>query len=210
MISLPDDLLAELSAGPQVARTARERVVRQAHLQPAESDFEAIAVGPAAARSIPVISRESRGSIFAQCPIRIRDSFSVTVNGRIETIPRPRTLVLRDGYDRSHDSYRSREPRNDTLGVLRRAPAGEPIEITVNGEAVARLAPLTRESRREWARSPHPRRSSADSHQRASCPGLNEVGHHGRRDLYLMARRRKRLPVTGNIRFDIILSIDQV
>lgn len=39
----------------------------------------------------------------------------------------------------------SRELRNDTAGVLRRAAGGEPIEITVNGEAVARLAPLARE-----------------------------------------------------------------
>ena len=37
----------------------------------------------------------------------------------------------------------SRQLRNDTAGVLRRAAGGEPIEITVNGEAVARLAPLT-------------------------------------------------------------------
>ena len=37
----------------------------------------------------------------------------------------------------------SRELRNDTAGVLRRAAAGEPIEITVNGEAVAALTPLT-------------------------------------------------------------------
>jgi prevent-host-death family protein len=43
----------------------------------------------------------------------------------------------------------SRELRNDTAGVLRRVAGGEPIEITVNGEAVARLAPLTRE-RSPW------------------------------------------------------------
>lgn len=34
----------------------------------------------------------------------------------------------------------SRELRNDTAGVLRRAPAGEPLEI--NGKAVARLVPI--------------------------------------------------------------------
>jgi prevent-host-death family protein len=43
----------------------------------------------------------------------------------------------------------SRELRNDTAGVLRRAAGGEPIEITVNGEAVARLSPLGRE-RSPW------------------------------------------------------------
>jgi prevent-host-death family protein len=43
----------------------------------------------------------------------------------------------------------SRELRNDTAGVLRRAASGEPIEITVNGESVARLAPLAQE-RSPW------------------------------------------------------------
>lgn len=43
----------------------------------------------------------------------------------------------------------SRELRNDTAGVLRRAAGGEPIEITVNGEAVARLTPVTPE-RTPW------------------------------------------------------------
>ena len=47
----------------------------------------------------------------------------------------------------------SRELRNDTAGVLRRAAGGEPIEITVNGEAVARLAPITRERSPWMARS---------------------------------------------------------
>lgn len=55
--SLPTDsiisaiTLAELSVGPHVSHTARERVARQAHLQQAESDFEAIAFGPDAARA---------------------------------------------------------------------------------------------------------------------------------------------------------------
>ena len=47
----------------------------------------------------------------------------------------------------------SRELRNDTAGVLRRAAAGESIEITVNGEAVASLVPLTREGSPWVARS---------------------------------------------------------
>lgn len=42
--------LAELSVGPHVARTAKERVARQAHLQQAESDFETIAFDAGAAR----------------------------------------------------------------------------------------------------------------------------------------------------------------
>jgi prevent-host-death family protein len=36
----------------------------------------------------------------------------------------------------------SRDLRNDTAGVLRRVAAGEAVEITVNGEAVAELGPL--------------------------------------------------------------------
>lgn len=38
----------------------------------------------------------------------------------------------------------SRELRNDTAGVLRRAEAGEDLVITVNGRDVARLVPLDR------------------------------------------------------------------
>lgn len=34
--------LAELSVGPHVAKTSKERVARQAHLQQAEADFETI------------------------------------------------------------------------------------------------------------------------------------------------------------------------
>jgi prevent-host-death family protein len=43
----------------------------------------------------------------------------------------------------------SRELRNDTAGVLRRAAAGESVQITVNGEPVAELGPL-REVRSHW------------------------------------------------------------
>lgn len=43
----------------------------------------------------------------------------------------------------------SRELRNDTAGVLRRAAAGEALEITVNGEPIATLGPL-RDNRSPW------------------------------------------------------------
>jgi prevent-host-death family protein len=46
----------------------------------------------------------------------------------------------------------SRELRNDTAGVLRRAAAGESVEITVNGEPVAELGPL-RARRSHWSSS---------------------------------------------------------
>jgi tRNA(fMet)-specific endonuclease VapC len=55
--ALPDDsvtsavTLAELSVGPHVARNAKERAARQAHLQQAESDFAAIAFDASAARA---------------------------------------------------------------------------------------------------------------------------------------------------------------
>lgn len=55
--ALPDEplitavTLAELSVGPLVARTAKERSARQAHLQLAETDFEALPFDAAAARS---------------------------------------------------------------------------------------------------------------------------------------------------------------
>ena len=46
----------------------------------------------------------------------------------------------------------SRELRNHTAEVLRRAASGENITITVNGRPVARLGPLNRQMRRPWTR----------------------------------------------------------
>jgi prevent-host-death family protein len=43
----------------------------------------------------------------------------------------------------------SRELRNDTAGVIRRAASGESVEITVNGEPVAELVPI-RARRAHW------------------------------------------------------------
>lgn len=54
--------LAELSLGPHVARTPRERVARQAHLQQAESDFEAIPFGPDAARAFGRVAASLRAA----------------------------------------------------------------------------------------------------------------------------------------------------
>lgn len=62
----------------------------------------------------------------------------------------------------------SRELRNDTAGVLRRAAAGEPLEITVNGKAVARLVPIG-EHRSSWM----PRSRLTESLARVQAdPGL--------------------------------------
>lgn len=66
--SLPEDstisvvTLAELSVGPHVARTRQERVARQAHLQQAESDFEAIPFGPDAARAFGRVAASLRAA----------------------------------------------------------------------------------------------------------------------------------------------------
>lgn len=53
--------LAELSVGPHVARTARERAGRQSHLQQAVSDFDAVRLRGGeslrAARSVVGFSR---------------------------------------------------------------------------------------------------------------------------------------------------------
>jgi tRNA(fMet)-specific endonuclease VapC len=69
-ISDPDDLpddsvvsavtLAELSVGPHVARTSQERAARQAHLQQAEADFEAIPFDAAAARAFGRVAASLR------------------------------------------------------------------------------------------------------------------------------------------------------
>lgn len=52
--------LAELSVGPQVARTATERSARQAHLQQAESDFEMIPFDALAARAFGRVAASLR------------------------------------------------------------------------------------------------------------------------------------------------------
>lgn len=63
---LPDECvisavtLAELSVGPLVAGTARERSARQAHLQQAEADFEALAFDAASARAFGSVAASLR------------------------------------------------------------------------------------------------------------------------------------------------------
>ncbi len=54
--------LAELSVGPHVARTAKERAARQAHLQQAEADFDAIPFGPEAARAFGRVAASLRSA----------------------------------------------------------------------------------------------------------------------------------------------------
>ena len=54
--------LAELSVGPHVASNDIERAARQAHLQQAKSDFEAIAFDAAAARAFGRVSSDLRSS----------------------------------------------------------------------------------------------------------------------------------------------------
>lgn len=66
--SLPTDSIisaitvAELSVGPHVAHTSRERVARQMHLQQAESDFEAVPFGPDAARAFGRVAASLRAA----------------------------------------------------------------------------------------------------------------------------------------------------
>lgn len=52
--------LGELSVGPLVATTDRERAARQAHLQQAESDFEALPFDPRAARAFGQVAADLR------------------------------------------------------------------------------------------------------------------------------------------------------
>lgn len=66
--ALPDEALitavtlAELSAGPLVATTDTERANRQAHLQQAEADFDALPFDAAAARSFGQVAASLRRS----------------------------------------------------------------------------------------------------------------------------------------------------
>jgi tRNA(fMet)-specific endonuclease VapC len=66
--SLPEEsvvsaiTLAELSVGPHVARTAKERAARQAHLQQAESDFDVVAFDAVAARAFGHLAASLRSA----------------------------------------------------------------------------------------------------------------------------------------------------
>ncbi len=54
--------LAELSVGPLVASTLTERAARQAHLQQAESDFDALPFDQAAARAFGRVASDLRAA----------------------------------------------------------------------------------------------------------------------------------------------------
>lgn len=54
--------LAELSVGPHVARTDRERAARQAHLQQAEADFEPVPFDGKAARAFGRVAASLRSA----------------------------------------------------------------------------------------------------------------------------------------------------
>jgi hypothetical protein len=66
--ALPDEplittvTLAELSAGPLVARNDQERAARQAHLQQAEADFDPLPFDRAAARAFGQVAASLRKS----------------------------------------------------------------------------------------------------------------------------------------------------
>lgn len=66
--ALPDEplistvTLAELSVGPLVARGARERAARQAHLQQAEADFDPLPFDAAAARAFGRVAASLRAA----------------------------------------------------------------------------------------------------------------------------------------------------
>lgn len=65
---LPDEplittiTLAELSVGPLVAASAKERAARQGHLQQAEADFDALPFDDAAARAFGQVAAALRRS----------------------------------------------------------------------------------------------------------------------------------------------------
>jgi tRNA(fMet)-specific endonuclease VapC len=54
--------LAELSVGPLVAASAKERAIRQAHLQQAETDFDPLPFDDAAARAFGQVAATLRRS----------------------------------------------------------------------------------------------------------------------------------------------------
>jgi tRNA(fMet)-specific endonuclease VapC len=62
VVSISAITLAELSVGPLVASTDRERAARQAHLQQAEADFDPIPFDAAAARAFGRVAASLRAA----------------------------------------------------------------------------------------------------------------------------------------------------
>jgi tRNA(fMet)-specific endonuclease VapC len=77
--------LAELSVGPHVARTAKERAARQAHLQQAESDFDTVPFGPEAARAFGRVAAALRSS--GRKPAARAYDALIAASALVESIP---------------------------------------------------------------------------------------------------------------------------
>jgi hypothetical protein len=89
--SLPTDsiisaiTLAELSVGPHLARTSKERAARQAHLQQAEADFDVTPFGADAARSFGRVAASLR-SVGRKPAARAYDAL-IAASALAENVP---------------------------------------------------------------------------------------------------------------------------
>ena len=96
--------LAELSAGPLVAKSDHERTARQAHLQQAEADFDALPFDAAAARAFGRVAASLRQA-GRKTQARSYDAMiaaTALVNGL--------TVVTRNTRDFAHTSVKVFNP----------------------------------------------------------------------------------------------------
>jgi tRNA(fMet)-specific endonuclease VapC len=122
--ALPDEAvisaitLAELSVGPHVARTDRERVARQAHLQQAESDFDVLAFDAESARAFGAVAASLRASgrkpAARACDALIAASaiaygLSAAVQLQANRLRCPRIRSVWHGWPASQSTSHSRE-----------------------------------------------------------------------------------------------------
>lgn len=109
--------LAELSVGPHVAKTANERAARQAHLQQAEADFEAVPFDASAARAFGRVAATLRQ------PGRKPSARAYDALITATAIANDRPL-----YTRNPDDFRSIDGPNRSSGAASRSlwsPGGE-------------------------------------------------------------------------------------
>src|SRR6478609_8736157 len=101
------------------------------------------------ARSSPTRSTSAPRTSCQRCCRQSRDAAWPAPGDRRQAPGQHR--LLQPAYNRRMTEVASRELRNDTAGLIKRAAAGEDIVITVNGKPAARLTALAGPTgRRKW------------------------------------------------------------
>ena len=146
--------LAELSVGPHVARTAKERAARQVHLQQAESDFDTIAFDAGAARAFGRVAASLR-SAGRKPAARAYDAW-IAASAMAEDLP----LYTRNPDDFAGIDGLDVRPASRSPGAAEAIAADRSLPVTVNTRSATIRA--VRSSQR--TRAGVPRRPAEGTH----------------------------------------------